>query len=119
MATSPPPLIPAGEYVPTRINGSSPMVCRGPTTKLNWLCAARVHPSYGLPGRSSRAHDPVEVWFWKDGRIEIHVLRQERYQAVDRSLLFPDLDVGLLCSFLNRPTAIQAVRAFREALRVG
>ena len=59
-----------------------------------------------------------EVWFWKDGRIEIHVLRQDRYQAVDRSLLFPDLDVGLLCSFLDRPTAIQAIRGFREALRV-
>ncbi len=59
-----------------------------------------------------------EVWFWKDGRIEIHVLRQERYEPVDRSPLFPDLDVGLLCSFLDRPTALQAVRAFREALRV-
>ena len=59
-----------------------------------------------------------EVWFWKDGRIEIHVLGQERDEPVDRSPLFPDLDVGLLCSFLDRPTAIQAVRAFREALRV-
>ena len=59
-----------------------------------------------------------EVWFWKDGRIEIHVLRQERYQRVDRSPLFPDLDVAVLCSFLDRPTAMQAVRAFREALRV-
>jgi Uma2 family endonuclease len=59
-----------------------------------------------------------EVWFWKDGRIEIHVLRQERYERVDRSPLFPDLDVGLLCSFLDRPTAIRAVRAFGEALRV-
>ena len=59
-----------------------------------------------------------EVWFWKDGRIEVHVLREERYEPVDRSPLFPDLDVGLLCSFLDRPTAIQAVRAFREALRV-
>ena len=59
-----------------------------------------------------------EVWFWRDGRIAIHVLRQERYEAIDRSPLFPDLDVGLLCSFMDRPTAIQAVRAFREALRV-
>jgi hypothetical protein len=45
------------------------------------------------------------------------VLRQECYELVDRSSLFPDLDVGLLGSFLDRPTAIQAVRAFREALR--
>ena len=59
-----------------------------------------------------------EVWCWKDGRIEIQVLRHERYEPVDRSPLFPDLDVGLLCSFLDRPTTIQALRAFREAFRV-
>jgi Uma2 family endonuclease len=57
-----------------------------------------------------------EVWFWRDGRIEVHVLRQQRYEPVERSPLFPDLDVGLLCSFLDRPTAMQAVRAFRGAL---
>lgn len=58
-----------------------------------------------------------EVWFWKEGRIEIHVLRHDHYEATDRSVLFPDLDMGLLCTFLDRPTAIQAVRAFRDALR--
>ena len=60
-----------------------------------------------------------EVWLWKDGRITIDVLRQERYEIVERGSLFPDLDVGLLCSFLDRATALQAVRAFRDALRVG
>ena len=35
----------------------------------------------------------------------------------EKSALFPDLDVKLLTSFLNRPTALQAVKAFREALR--
>lgn len=59
----------------------------------------------------------TEVWFWKDGRIEIHLLRQDRYEPADRRRLFPDLDVALLCSFLDRPTAMQAVRAFRETLR--
>jgi hypothetical protein len=34
-----------------------------------------------------------------------------------RSDFFPGLDVDLLCSFLDRPTALQAVQAFREALR--
>jgi Uma2 family endonuclease len=57
-----------------------------------------------------------EVWFWRDGRIDIHVLRQERFELVARSSVFPDLDVALLTSFLDRPTATQAVRAFREAL---
>ncbi len=58
-----------------------------------------------------------EVWFWKDGRIELHLLRGDHYERSDRSALFPDLDVEQLVSFLDRPTALQAVRAFREALR--
>lgn len=57
-----------------------------------------------------------EVWIWKDSRIEVHVLRQERYHLEPRSALFPDLDVPLLASFLDRPTALQAVKAFRETL---
>lgn len=58
-----------------------------------------------------------EVWFWKDDRIEVHLLRGDRYERAERSALFPELDIPLLCSFLDRPTALQAVRAFREALR--
>ena len=58
-----------------------------------------------------------EVWFWREGRIEIHILRGGRYEAAARSALFPDLDIDLLGSFLDRPTALQAVRAFRDALR--
>jgi Uma2 family endonuclease len=58
-----------------------------------------------------------EVWFWKASRIEVHVLRQLRYERSDRSSLFPDLDLELLCSFLDLPTALQAVKAFRQALR--
>jgi len=58
-----------------------------------------------------------EVWLWKAGRIGVHVLRGGQYESAPRSALFPDLDLDLLCSFLDRPTALQAVRAFREALR--
>jgi Uma2 family endonuclease len=58
-----------------------------------------------------------EVWFWKDGKIEIHLLRSGGYEESERSALFPSLDLVQLCSFLDRPTALQAVRAFRDALR--
>jgi Uma2 family endonuclease len=59
-----------------------------------------------------------EVWIWKDERIEIHVLAgADRYERVDRSRLFPDLDVAGLCAYLDYPTALQAVRAFRDTLR--
>jgi hypothetical protein len=44
-------------------------------------------------------------------------LRQQGNERTDRSALFPDLDMELLCSFLDHPTALQAVKAFREALR--
>ncbi|MPY86898.1 MAG: Uma2 family endonuclease [Luteitalea sp.] len=58
-----------------------------------------------------------EVWVWKKGRIEIHLLNQGSYEHAGQSRLFPGLDVDFLCSFLDHPTASQAVRALREALR--
>ena len=58
-----------------------------------------------------------EVWRWKDSRIDVHVLRGEQYVKVARSAVFPDLDVERLCSFLDHPTAMQAVKAFRQTLR--
>ncbi|MEE8586564.1 MAG: Uma2 family endonuclease [Acidobacteriota bacterium] len=58
-----------------------------------------------------------EVWVWKDSRIEVHVLREQRYQRMDNSALLPDLDLEFLCSLLDRPTALQAVKALRDALR--
>ena len=58
-----------------------------------------------------------EIWFWQNGRISVHLLKDERLVAAERSELFPGLDLAMLCSFLDRPTAFQAVNAFREALR--
>jgi Uma2 family endonuclease len=57
-----------------------------------------------------------EVWFWKDGSIQIHVLGGAGYEERARSACLPELDLALLCSFLDRPTAIQAVKGFRAAL---
>lgn len=57
-----------------------------------------------------------EVWTWRDERIEVHVLTEDRFERVERSRLFPDLDLHLLVSLLDRPTATQAVRALRKAL---
>jgi Uma2 family endonuclease len=57
-----------------------------------------------------------EVWVWDQGTIQVHVLTGEHYEPAARSHVFPDLDVELLASFLDRPTALQAVKAFRAAL---
>ncbi len=58
-----------------------------------------------------------EVWLWREGRIAVHVLHQDGYERVERSQLFPDLDLTLLCSLLDHATALQAVKALREQLR--
>jgi Uma2 family endonuclease len=58
-----------------------------------------------------------EVWVWRDGALQVFVLRGPDYQATDRSEQLPGIDLGVLVSFLDRPTAMQAVRAYRETLR--
>jgi Uma2 family endonuclease len=58
-----------------------------------------------------------EVWFWREGRIGVWVLRESGYERAERSGLFPDLDLELLCSLVDRPTALQAVKALRERLK--
>jgi len=57
-----------------------------------------------------------EVWYWRKGVIEIYVLTRGTFTRVERSLLFPDLDVALLTSMLDRDTLTQALRDFRKAL---
>lgn len=57
-----------------------------------------------------------EVWFWKEGAIEVYVLGDEGYARVERSAALPDLDLRVLGSFLDRPTG-DAIRAYRDALR--
>jgi Uma2 family endonuclease len=58
-----------------------------------------------------------EVWVWKASGLDIHALDNDRYRAVSRSALFPDLDIGSLTSYLQYPTVTQAVTAFRDTLR--
>ena len=59
----------------------------------------------------------AEVVFWREGRIEIQALGAQGYEAVRKSRFFPGLDFELLLSFMDRPTAAQAIRAFRDEIR--
>jgi Uma2 family endonuclease len=59
-----------------------------------------------------------EVWIWRDDALSVHALSDGRYQRVERSAVLPALDLALLCSFLDRRSATEAMRAFRDALRV-
>jgi len=58
-----------------------------------------------------------EVWFWKDGQIAVYVRDDDRFLPADRSRVFPDLNLSLLCSFLDRLTVSQAVKAFLQAVQ--
>ena len=57
-----------------------------------------------------------EVWFWKKDMIQIYVLESDAYRATNASACLVGLDLPLLQSMLDQPTAMQAVRAFRAAL---
>lgn len=57
-----------------------------------------------------------EVWFWRRGQLTAHVLRGEAYAEVSDSEILPGIDLAELASYLDRPTASQAVREYRAAL---
>jgi Uma2 family endonuclease len=57
-----------------------------------------------------------EVWFWRRGRLTAHALRGEQYEQVAASEALPGIDLAELASYLDRPTASQAIREYRAAL---
>ena len=57
-----------------------------------------------------------EVWFWREGRIEVYVLRAGAYARVGRSALLPDLDVELLARFLTYDDQTRAAREYLAEL---
>jgi Uma2 family endonuclease len=58
-----------------------------------------------------------EVWYWRAGRISVHVLRGEAYEEVPASAVLPGIDLAELASFLDRPTASRAIREYRARLQ--
>lgn len=60
-----------------------------------------------------------EVWIWEQGQLRLYGLRQDRYEPLARSDLFPQLDINLIRSLLARPTQTAAVRELRARLRQG
>lgn len=57
-----------------------------------------------------------EVWFWRRGRISVHVLDADGYSEALGSTVLPGIDLEQLVSFLDRPSASQAMREYRAAL---
>src|ERR1041385_8854641 len=57
-----------------------------------------------------------EVWYWRKGVIEVYLLTEGKFTRAERSRLFPQFDLELLTSMLDRDTLTQAVRDFKKAL---
>ena len=57
-----------------------------------------------------------EVWFWREGRIEVHVHRGGAYVRAERSALLPALDVERLARFLTYDDQTQAAREYLAQL---
>ncbi|HKE18265.1 MAG TPA: Uma2 family endonuclease [Kofleriaceae bacterium] len=57
-----------------------------------------------------------EVWVWRRGRIQVHVLRGERFAVRSQSKVLPGIDLDELTGFLDRPTTSQSIREYRAAL---
>lgn len=60
-----------------------------------------------------------EVWLWADGVMAVHIAEDAGDRRSTASNLFPELDLALLCSFLDRRSLTVAKREFRAALTAG
>ncbi len=58
-----------------------------------------------------------EVWFWRRGRLTVHALQGEAYEEIAGSEVLQGIDLDELLTFLDRPTASQAIREYRAALQ--
>ena len=58
-----------------------------------------------------------EIWIWQEGHIQVHLLRGARYVGSGVSEALSGIDLDQLLSFLDRPTASQAIRDYLAALR--
>ncbi len=65
-----------------------------------------------------RAFGVREVWFWRRGVITPYVLRDDTYVETAASEVLPGIGLVQLAGFLDRPTTSEAMRAYRDVLRV-
>ncbi len=58
-----------------------------------------------------------EVWFWRRGEIQMFRLGRAGYVRAARSSFTPDIDLALLCQFIDRRSTSVAKAEYRAALR--
>lgn len=58
-----------------------------------------------------------EVWFWRRGKLSVHLLRGEVYEQAAGSEVLQGIDLDHLGGFLDRPTTSAAIREYRDSIR--
>jgi Uma2 family endonuclease len=58
-----------------------------------------------------------EVWIFRKGKLDVHLLRGGRYVRAARSALLPELDLERLVSFIDVNDQTRAVKRWRASLR--
>ena len=58
-----------------------------------------------------------EVWTYRNGKIQVHVLREGAYQEQPSSVLFPEVDLELLAKFAGHKDQHLAIRDYRARAR--
>ncbi len=57
-----------------------------------------------------------EVWLWQNDKLDIYWLENEQYSLQKNSQLLPNLNLKLLCQFINHPNPRLAMKEFRQKL---
>jgi len=59
----------------------------------------------------------LEVWFWEDGLLTIHSLKENQYEKVNQSQLLPELDLETFTKYINYYDQYDAVTEFMNYLK--
>jgi len=60
-----------------------------------------------------------EIWMFRQGQFQLFTLRGERYEPLDRSEVFSEIDLERIAHYAGEADQHAALRAFRDELRVG
>lgn len=55
-----------------------------------------------------------EVWFWQDGKIDIYILQDDKYEKIEVSRCLPDLDIRHLEECLLMDSQLESILAFQN-----
>ncbi|WP_414579135.1 Uma2 family endonuclease [Anabaena sp. CCY 9402-a] len=59
----------------------------------------------------------TEVWFWENNQLYLYCLKNDNYEQINQSELFPNLDINLLASCVLMPSIIDARKQFIAGIK--